>query len=305
LLDRPERGATAELGGSGASLRTRAPQDFDPASRFITRDDEGERAASVRTASRKRPEQSGPRARTAMTANVAPRLAVALVVAMLASHATAATPQARPSLYVFLNTDVKSAVLEKALQARLPDLSVTVFGRFRDFEEALANKSPDAVLALQPLLAARKLDPVLRGVSNGRDVDNYVLVSGGAALEGSLANRTIGAVDFLGRKGTQEFVAALLQSPDVRVKLVARVEDLLSLLQFSAADAVLVPSDSVKSFSERSRLPLHVRALPGATVGRVRLAVLTPSMTDLVARQVKTLDLATNQMLGIDGWRSR
>jgi hypothetical protein len=240
-----------------------------------------------------------------MIANIAPRLAVALAVTMLAAPSSAATPEARPTLYVFLNTDVKSAVLEKALQAKLPDLTVTVFGRFRDFEEALATKSPDAVLALQPLLAARKLEPILRGVSNGRDVDNYVLLSGGVALEGSLASRTIGAVDFLGRKGTQEFVAALLQAPDVRVKLVARVEDLLSLLQFSAADAVLVPSDLVKSFAERSRLALHVRQLPGATVGRVRLAVLTPSVTDLVARQVKSLDLATNQMMGIDGWRSR
>jgi hypothetical protein len=240
-----------------------------------------------------------------MSANVAPRLAVALAAATLAAQATAATPEARPTLYVFLNTDVKSAVLEKALQAKLPDLTVTVFGRFRDFDEALSSKSPDAVLALQPLLAARKLDPILRGVSNGRDVDNYVLLSGGTALEGTLANRTIGAVDFLGRKGTQEFVASLLESPGVRVKLVARVEDLLSLLQFSAADAVLVPSNLVNSFAERSRLALHVRTVPGAPVGRVRLAVLTPSVADLVARQVKSLDLATNQMMGIDGWRSR
>lgn len=240
-----------------------------------------------------------------MRPNLVLRLAVALVAAMLAATATAATTDGRPTLYVFLNTEVRSAVLEKALQSKLPDLAVTVFGRFRDFDEALSTKAPDAVLALQPLLTARKLDAVLRGVSNGRDVDNYVLVSGGAALEGSLANRTIGVVDFLGRKGTQEFVATLLQTPDVHVKLVARVEDLLSLLQFSAADAVLVPSDFVKSFAERSRLPLHVRTPPGAIVGRVRLAILTPSVSDLITRQVKALDGATNQLMAVDGWRSR
>jgi hypothetical protein len=233
------------------------------------------------------------------------RVVVALVAAMIAVEATAARAELRPAVYVFLNTDVKSAVLEKALQSKLPALTVTVFGRFRDFDEALSVRSPDAVLAVQPLLAARNLDPVLRGVNNGRDVDSFVLVSVGAPLEGSLANRTIGVVDFLGRRATQELVASLLQTPDVRVKLVARVEDLLSLLQFSAADAVFVPSDFVKLFKERSRLQLHVRGVPGAVVGRVGLAVLTPAVSDLVTRQVKALDGSTNQMMGVDGWRSR
>jgi hypothetical protein len=232
-------------------------------------------------------------------------LFVALVAAIIAVEVTAARAQVRPAVYVFLNSDVKAAVLEKALQSKLPALAVTVFGRFRDFEEALASRSPDAVLAVQPLLAARGLDPVLRGVSNGRDVDSVVLVSVGAPLEGSLANRTIGVVDFLGRKATQEFVASLLQTTEVRVKLVARVEDLLSLLQFSAADAVLVPSDFVKLFKERSRLQFHVRAVPGAVMGRVGLAIVTPAVGDLVTRQVKALDGVTNQMMGIDGWRSR
>jgi hypothetical protein len=229
-------------------------------------------------------------------------LAAALVAAMIPVNAAVA--QVRPSLYVFLNTDVKAAVLHKALQSQLPDLSVTVFGRFRDFEEALTNSAPDAVLAVQPLLAARSMAPVLRGFSNGRDVDPVMLLSV-EPLEGSLSNRTVGVVDFLGRKGTQEFVASLLKTSDIRVKLVARVEDLLSLLQFSAADAVLVPSDFVRLFKERSRLQFHVRAVPAAVVGRVGLAVLTPSASELVTREIKALDGTVNAMMGIDSWRAR
>src|SRR5437868_4447046 len=135
----------------------------------------------------------------------------AAVAAGIAVEPAVASAQDRPTVYVFLNTDVKSAVLEKALQAKLPDLSVIVFGRFRDFEEALTTRPPDAVLAAQPLLVARKLNPVLRGMSEGRDVSSVVLLSAGPPLEGSLANRTIGVVDYLGRKGTQELVASLLQ----------------------------------------------------------------------------------------------
>jgi hypothetical protein len=267
-------------------------------------DDDGGRARA-RASLRKRPKLTPPGAPTVMRARLALSLAIVLVGATLVSSPTAATQDVRPSLYVFLNTDVKSTVLERALRSKLPELTVTVFGRFRDFEDALASKPPDAVLAIQPVLAARKLDPVLRGVSNGRDTDTVVLVSDRAALDGSLANSTIGVVDFLGRKATQEFVGTLLKAPDVRVRLVSRVEDLLSLLHFSAADAVILPADFAKALEVRSRLALHVRALPGATIGRVALAVVTQPLNDHVARQVKALDGATNQMMGIDGWRSR
>lgn len=217
----------------------------------------------------------------------------------------AAAAESRQTLYVFLHTDVKSTVLERTLQTRLPELSVTVFGRFRDFEEALSVRPPDAVLALEPLLASRRLPAALRGVSDGREVEPLVLISVGSPLTGGLADRTIGVVDLLGRAHTQAFVAALLKAPDIRLKLVTKLEDLLSLLQFSAADAILVPARMVKPFTERSRLPLQVRALPDAAVGRAAVAVLTPSARDAVVRGIQRLDTATNLLMGIDSWRQR
>ena len=213
--------------------------------------------------------------------------------------------ETRPTLYVFLHTDVKSTVLEKALQASLPDLSVTVFGRFRDFEQALSSRPPDAVLALQPLLEGRKLTATLKGIGQGRDVEPYVLLSVGSPLTGSLAGRTIGVVDLLGRTDTQTYVLALLKTPDARLKLVTKLEDLLSLLQFAAADAILVPARVVKSFMERSRLSLQVRALPDVVVGRPAVAVLAASARVAVVRGLQRLDVATNQLMGVESWRER
>lgn len=232
-----------------------------------------------------------------------PLRAFAVVLALASFVAAPVHAQNRRALYVFLQTDVKSTVLEKTLQAALPDMTVTVFGRFRDFEEALASRPPDAVLALQPLLAARKLQVTLRGLGDGRDVEPYVLMSAGTQLEGSLSGKTIGVVDLLGRAATQVFVEGLLKTPDVRLKLVTKLEDLLSLLQFSAADAILVPARVVKPFTERSRLVLHVRALPDAVVGRAAVAVLAPAAREAVARGIRRLDKATNQLMGVDAWR--
>jgi len=236
-------------------------------------------------------------------------IVAALPPLLLCAGAMVSVPERRaaaggpPSLYVCLPTDVKSTVLERALQSKLPALAVTVFGRFRDFDEALTAKRPDAVLALHPLLDVKEMKSTLRGVEDGKDADSVVLVSAGAPLQGTLANRTVGVVDLLGRKETQDMVARLTGTPAVKTKLVTKPEDLLSLLQFSAADAVLVSSGLLKMLEERTRMPLHVRELPSAQVGRASIAVLSPAARDLVIKQVQGLDPATNRMMGIDGWR--
>lgn len=229
-------------------------------------------------------------------------LAVTLWSAGLPRRAPAAD---RPTLYVFLQTDAKATAFEKALQQGLPALAVTVFGRFRDFEEAFASRRPDAVLVLQPLLAAKGLSATLRGINKGEDAERYVLVSAGAPLAGPLSNRVIGAVDVLGRKDTHGFVAGLLKTADVKTKLVTKLEDLLSLLQFSAADAVLLPAAAVKTFTERSRLSLYVRDLPDARVGRASVAVLSPAAHATVVQQIQSLNRGTNELMGVDGWRGK
>jgi hypothetical protein len=211
----------------------------------------------------------------------------------------------RPKLYVFLLTGIKSAVLEAALQAKLPGLTVTVFSRYRDFQEAMTTKRPDALLAFQPVLDAQKATLVLRGLSKGQDFEKFVLLSAGSPLEGSLSNRTIGVVDLLGRAETQSFVAKLLNTSDVHTKLVTKLDDLLPLLQFSASDAVLVPVSSVGAFKERSQMSLHVRDTEDARVGRAAVGVLAPAASAAVISQIQALDGATKQMIGVDSWGSQ
>jgi hypothetical protein len=208
-------------------------------------------------------------------------------------------------LDVFLPVDVKSGVIEKALQAHMPGLHVVVFGRFRDFESALASHRPDAILALEPLLMAQHVPAALRGYAEGHDAERYLLVSARAPLVGSLSGKTVGVVDFLGRDDTQKFMAAALKTPDVRTKLVTKQEDLLSLLTFSAADAVLIPAAAVKTFAELSRLVFHVRDVPGLQVGLAAVGILRPESRPAVIRAIESLDAVTNRMLGIDLWKAR
>jgi hypothetical protein len=180
-----------------------------------------------------------------------------------------------------------------------------VFGRFRDFEEAMTARRPDGVVALQPLLSSLSVPVVLQGLRADHEWEPYVLLSTGAGVDGSLAGKVIGVVDLLGRNGTQEFVTRLLKTDDLKLKRVTKMEDLLPLLQFSAADGVLVPAASVKSVTERSRLPLKVRELPDARVGLLAVGVLSARARDVMVKQIQSLDGETNRTLGIERWRGR
>jgi hypothetical protein len=236
-------------------------------------------------------------------------LAIATLFAAGRTELSCAAREARgqdvkPQLYAYLFTDQKSAMLEKELQEKLPGLTVTVFGRFRDFEDAMATRPPDAVVALSPLLAIQGTPIVLQGQRDGNDWEPYVLVSPGSPVSGSLSGKVIGVVDLLGRAATQEFVAKLLKTPDIKLKRVTKTEDLLPLLQFSAADAVLVPATAVKSMTDRSRLDLRVRSLPDARVGLPAVGVVNERFRDLVTKQIQALDGESNRAVGVDRWRT-
>jgi len=59
----------------------------------------------------------------------------------------------------------------------------------------------------------------------------------------------------------------------------------------------------VKTFTDRSRLALQVRPLPDVAVGRAAVAVLAPSARATVVRGIQRLDVATNQLMGVESWR--
>jgi hypothetical protein len=235
---------------------------------------------------------------------------------VLASLSLVVPPRAladdpRPTLFVFLQLDVKSSALEQALQKQLPGLAVTVFGRLRDFQDSVATRNPDAIIAIAPLLEQAHAKPALLGVRGGKEWEPYLLVMTGAAAAGagsttpSLAGKTIGIVDLLGRDGTQAFAAAAVGASDIKVKRVAKIEDLLPLLEFSAADAVLIPSSAVKRFTDRTRLAMAVRELPNARVGLPAVAVRNEKARAAIVSGIQKVDVETRSLLGIDSWSAR
>ncbi|HEX3694927.1 MAG TPA: hypothetical protein VH374_06005 [Polyangia bacterium] len=218
--------------------------------------------------------------------------------------ASAAPESAAPVVYVYLHTETKFAELEQVLRRKLPALEIIVFGRFRDFEEAMAARPPDALLGVNALLVSQNVRPTLQGFRANADWETYSLLSVGDTFEGpDLGGKAVGVVDLLGRAATQEFVSKLLGSDEVKVKRVTKREDLLPLLQLALADGIVTPTATVRDITERSRLPLRVRELSAVHVKLASVGVRTTAARALIVSQFRALDATTNWMLGVDAWR--
>jgi hypothetical protein len=205
---------------------------------------------------------------------------------------------AGPKLLVFAHVAIKQRAFQTLLQEALPGLSVTTVGRVADFDRALAD-GPDAVLAMPIVLQAHGLSPKLHGQRGGSPDEKYCLV--GADVPPSPGSvRTVGALDLVGREGTNAFVHGLLGS-EPKVERVTKVEDLLPLLQMQRADAVLLPARLLAELRSTSSLSLASREL-ATKVGIVAVASVGDGGAQAVA-DVGKLSGDAAKALGVESWK--
>jgi hypothetical protein len=221
-------------------------------------------------------------------------MGAALGLSLLASR----TSQAQaPKLLVFLHVSLKQRAFQGLLQNALPGVDVTAVGRISDFDRALAD-APDAVLTLPIVLSAKNMRVQLQGQRAGAAEEKYALVAADAAPDPARV-KAIGALDVLGREGTNLFVTRML-GVSTKVERVTKVEDLLPLLQMQRVDAILIPQRLILDVKSASRINLVPREL-AKQVGLPAVASLGsagPSITAGIAR----LPLGLSQTMGIDAW---
>lgn len=210
----------------------------------------------------------------------------------------------KPKLFVFVPSDQKTRTLEKTLRGSMTQLQVTVFGKSRDFERAVSRDNPAAIMALQPQLAALGVSAKIKGVQDGGTSEPYVLVSVDSAVSPSALNgETVGALGILSRGGMKELCSRLLGTGSQKVKTVTKYEDLLPLLQFKSAKAVILPKRLTKVLTERSQLKLVVSSLPGGKVGVAAVGIKDAGAGGTVTSAIKGMDSKSKKYLGVDSWR--
>ncbi len=227
--------------------------------------------------------------------------ALGVVVGALALPGLA---QVKPRLFVFVPSEYKPRLLQKELQGTMPSLEVTVFGRTRDFLRGVQDQSPEAVMAPTPVLESLGLSASVQGLREGARDEAYVLVSIDRPLSPEeLAGQTVGAYGLLRRKEMKSFCGKLLSTGKQKVKTVTKFADLLPLLQFEAAAAVILPKRYAILLTAKSQLKLVVSDLKGGRVGLPGVALDGPGARDTVVSALESMDKNTRKNLGVDAWK--
>jgi hypothetical protein len=209
----------------------------------------------------------------------------------------------KPRVFVYVNTMTKARTLQKQLQSVLSMAEVKVFSRASDFHKAVSDDSPEAVIARKNLVQAVQMQPVLQGMQNGKSSEPYSLLSvDTGVVASSLAGKNVGAVDELGRRETSNFVAESL-GVKPKIKRTVKVEDLLALLQFSAAEAVLLPRRLIPALKSSSQLKLVETPLPNAKMALPAAGFASDEARNMLAPSIKSMSKKINDMLGVDSWQ--
>jgi hypothetical protein len=224
--------------------------------------------------------------------------ALAIVAAGITLGSSRSAQAATGTLLVYLHVSVKQRAFQNLLGAGLPGVTTTAVGRIADFERALQD-APDAVLTLPIVLSAWRLVPATRGLARGSTDERYALLgSGGVPEPGRVAS--VGALDVLGRDGTNQFVRTMVGA-QARVERVTKVEDLLPLLQMQRVETVLLPARLVAELRASSRLALSERELQ-LPVGLPAVASRGPNGSAVIAA-VKKMPKDLSKLLGVEEWR--
>ncbi|MCB1042628.1 MAG: hypothetical protein KDC35_06805 [Acidobacteria bacterium] len=210
--------------------------------------------------------------------------------------------QERQSCYVFMPSVNRPRAVQDELKTIFPELEMVVFGRVQEFYKRIQEDPPELVITYPAVIAELTIfSSELNGQRAGTTSEPYMLVSvdsGTATGEG-----VIGVVDILGRRSMQQFVAQITGESNPKLRMVSKLEDLLTLLQFQDVDTILVSSSQVDFFRQRSRLGLKVEELPN-----VRSPLPTMAVAAQVSNRAELLDLIKSRQgelataIGVERW---
>jgi hypothetical protein len=216
-----------------------------------------------------------------------------------------ATAGAGEKVYVYCITTGKPLVLQHELQQRCPDCEFTVFRRHIDFEERLSIDSPAVIITLPRLIKQIPGYTIqLRGTRKGKNAETYVLVSDKTQITPADigSQSVIGVIDFLGRAGMKAFISGLFATAPMPQR-VSQIEDLLPLITYNMAQAVLLLERDVPYIQQKTKMNLVITPLPAAHEEIIAIAAKDAAKAASLLTCIRRLDGDTNAFLGVDAWK--
>ena len=208
------------------------------------------------------------------------------------------------SLYVFTPSKLRPVVMQEKLLQACPGIDIMVFGRHKDFANQIKANSPDAILTKIPVIEnIGGYTVCLKGSRGGSADEPYILLSVDKKVDpANIGKLKIGVFDILGRKKMKTFIGRFF-NPVPKLKRVSKMEDLLQLLTFNMADAVLTPENTVSYFKEISNLNFIITPVPEMKTEIVSLAQKDGTAAFKTIEAIKKIDAKTMALLEVEIWK--
>lgn len=221
---------------------------------------------------------------------------------ILALSLGAGGSMAGPKVYVFFPSLLRPNAIQSSLAEKCSGLDITVFGRLADFQGQMTQAPPDAVVAPRSVLELYgTYKSVLKGALKGSSGEPLVFLSVGKSVEDAdIAKLNLGVVGFLDRSKLSGWVNSAVGAQP-KLKNVTKVEDLLPLLTFKSADAVLVQESAAKEIKAKSQTNL-VETKAKGRYELVGISAKDDASAKAVENAFKSLGAKEKAMLGVDGW---
>jgi len=208
-------------------------------------------------------------------------------------------------VYVFYPSVARPQAIQEKLQRSVLGAEVTVFGRYIDFT-AKMEFEPAQMIITKPALIQQLsgYEVKANGTRAGKTEESYILLSinKGVDLAALTSETVIGTIDILGRTGMNEFARQFF-TVIPKLKRVTKVEDLLPLLTFNMAAAILIQEPALKHFKSTSNLNFVITKLPDPKDGIVALAVKNGGNADKIITALKVADKELCSFFEVDLWK--
>lgn len=178
-------------------------------------------------------------------------------------------------LYIFFPTTVHAKVVEQKMAQLCSGVEVRVFETYSQLTEKIRVTPPDAIIAKTACFSQlTEFSIVLQAMRDGTPQERYLLLAPEKQLEPSRINTQtkIGILDFLGRTGMTNYAKQFFADPPTLIRVI-KIEDLLPLLRFNMAQALVVSKIHADFLIKESNLTLVATPLPDTKSGIAALGV--------------------------------
>ena len=205
---------------------------------------------------------------------------------------------------IYWPTEYRTWALQEELIKNCLAFETLAFGRSIDFYQQTKTRKPLAIISFDIVLKKANYLVFKKGTKNKRNFEDYILFDFDRSINlKQLENLRVGGLDILGRENMEALLVKALHA-NVEFVRVAKIEDILPLINFDYADIALVSKTHLKSLKALTERPLMITdAKMKLSLPFVGIKDNTPKTQQMVQQCLDKISTKAKEIFGVDEWK--